>query len=241
MGNVSFFSKLAVVRALSVVCLLLFNPAYGYNQAALHRGAVVYSNYCAGCHSLRYLSTSQMAQDLGLVMGPNSSEPQANPESSLLLKGQLEYLLRVSLPSADALQWFGVVPPDLSLVASERGNSWIIDYLKGFYPDNTRPFGSNNSLVHQVAMPNVLQPFKQPGQTFIDELNHHHESYLVPLNDETATLQAFDAVLDDLVTFLDYVADPNKETRHAWGVLVLIFLFIFLLLAYQLKRLYWRE
>ena len=148
------------------------HASYFYNKAAIQRGANFFMNYCAGCHSLRY-------------MHPN---------------------LMVSMPATDARQWFGRMPPDLSLIARERGSQWLYAYLTSFYPDKTRPFGANNTLVPDVAMPNVLYPIAtQPG------LDEH---------------------LQDVVSFLVYIAEPKKMIRYHMGMWVLSFLSIFVLLLY---------
>ena len=44
----------------------------------------------------------------------------------------------------DSADWFGKPPPDLSLMARERGADYIYSFLKGFYADKTRPWGVNN-------------------------------------------------------------------------------------------------
>lgn len=36
------------------------------DQASLQRGAQLYMNYCSGCHSLKYMRYSRIAEDLGL-------------------------------------------------------------------------------------------------------------------------------------------------------------------------------
>ncbi len=57
---------------------------------------------------------------------------------------------------ADAANWFGKQPPDLSLIARERGIDYLYSYMKGFYVDKTRPWGVNNMYLPNVAMPHVL-------------------------------------------------------------------------------------
>ncbi len=121
----------------------------------------------------------------------------------------------VSLPEPDARQWFGRMPPDLSLTARERGPVWLFSYLTGFYPDHSRPFGANNTLVPDVAMPNVLYPLK--GQINLE------------------------GDLHDVISFLVYVAEPERLVRYRIGLVVMAFLAVLGLLIYQLKRLYWRD
>jgi ubiquinol-cytochrome c reductase cytochrome c1 subunit len=118
------------------------------------------------------------------------------------------------MPATDARQWFGRVPPDLSLTARERGVSWIYTYLNSFYADPKRPFGDNNWLVPDVAMPNVL----------------------LPLRDNNMTQQQFEQSLTDIVTFLSYVAEPEKAERYTLGWKVLLFLLVFLVVVLHIKK-----
>src|ERR1700756_2673404 len=76
--------------------------------ASLQRGARNFMNYCQGCHSLKYLRYQRMATDLKI--------PTAVLESNLVPPGanRLDYIA-TPMPSTDALNWFGKVPPDLSL------------------------------------------------------------------------------------------------------------------------------
>ncbi len=118
-------------------------------------------------------------------------------------------LLEVSLPEQDARHWFGQMPPDLSLTARVRGKIWIKEYLTSFYPDEKRSFGVNNRLIIDSSMPDVLAPFKR--RLFQSNTNR----------------QLFDTTLEDVVSFLAYVAEPASLLRYQTGFFVLSFLFIF--------------
>lgn len=139
----------------------------------------------------------------------------------------------------DAKQWFGMVPPDLSLSARDRGPVWIYNYLKSFYSDPSRPFGANNLLMPDVAMPNVLEPLI--GKVIlVKDKNSHANSLLVVKRGEMFEGQ-FDSALRDLVNFLVYVGEPAKLIRYKLGVFVLLFFCIFLIAAYSLKKAYWKQ
>jgi ubiquinol-cytochrome c reductase cytochrome c1 subunit len=182
---------------------------FAERKEVLQRGAKLFINYCAGCHSLRYLHYHRMAVDLGL-----SNDLLVN---NLIFTGaKIDEPIRNSMPAAKAKKWFGVAPPDLSLVARERGAAWIYTYLKSFYADDSRPFGTNNRLAPGVAMPNVLAVDK-------GEMSQ----------------QQFEQTLEDLVSFLVYVGEPAKLLRYRMGIKVIIFLSLFLIVVYQLKKLYW--
>ncbi|MBA2656638.1 MAG: cytochrome c1 [Tatlockia sp.] len=173
-------------------------------------------NYCSGCHSLRYLRYDQLAKDLGLVRF--SGQVDAGLLSNLIFtSAKIPDPIQIAMPAAEAIQWFGLAPPDLSLVTRVRDPIWISNYLKGFYADNRRPFGSNNFLVPDTAMPNVL--YSLAGLSPKDQ----------------------GAFINDLLSFLVYVGDPSRASRYQIGYKVLIFLGIFSLLAFFLKKTYWKK
>src|SRR5690606_14319574 len=108
------------------------------NRASLQRGSQLFMNYCAGCHSLKYLRYSRVAEDLGL----SEDEVMANLNLTGAKFG--EHIVS-SMPAEQAAKWFGQVPPDLSLTARVKlgGPNWIYTYLKSFYLDESRPLGWN--------------------------------------------------------------------------------------------------
>lgn len=116
---------------------------------------------------------------------------------------------KVAIPNAEAKKWFGIIPPDLSLVTKYRGKLWIRTYLQSFYYDSSRPFNCNNKLIHNVQMPNVLYPLENTG--------------------------SYTQNIEDIVAFLDIVSDPHRKKRYMLGVCVEIFLGILLLALYKLR------
>jgi ubiquinol-cytochrome c reductase cytochrome c1 subunit len=217
---IAFFVALLLVVSLAKInanTALLPVKVDLQDPAKLQRGAKFFMDYCSGCHSLRYLRYNRMAKDLKLTAFTGEIEENFLANNLIYTRAKISDPIRVSIPATDARQWFGVVPPDLSLTARERGANWIYTYLKSFYPDNSRPFGTNNLLVPQVAMPNVIAPLRDMEQAQLDQL------------------------LADLTTFLVYVAEPVKLIRYRIGLGVIGFLSIFLLSVYQLKKIYWRS
>src|SRR3546814_7311327 len=61
-----------------------------------------------------------------------------------------------ALPQKEAESWFGKAPPDLTVEARFRGPDWIYNYLMTFYVDDTRPLGTNNLVLPNASMPNVM-------------------------------------------------------------------------------------
>lgn len=174
-------------------CIMMFlcfmiPLVYGNEITQRQHGEQLFTDYCSGCHTLRYWSH------------PN-----------------------VSLPVTEANSWFGKMPPDLSLTARAQGTHWLTAYLTGFYPDNHRPFGSNNSVIRDVLMPNVLFPLQEQSGNIQGGLNQ----------------STYQQAVHDIVIFLAYAAEPIKLIRYKLGFVVVGFLSIFLLLYacfYGLKK-----
>lgn len=212
------------------------------DTARLQRGARIYMNYCSGCHSLRYMRYNRMAQDLGLTTFTGEIDTDLLFNNLIFTEAKIHDPIQVSMPQVSALQWFGRVPPDLSLAARERGPAWIFTYLKSFYADKSRPYGANNLLMPDVAMPNVLEPLLGFVVAEYKMTPAGREpTHLVLVKPGTMSEQEFDSALEDLVTFLTYVAEPVKLVRYKMGVFVILFLVIFLLVAYRLKTIYWSD
>jgi ubiquinol-cytochrome c reductase cytochrome c1 subunit len=207
------------------------------DKAALQRGAKLYMNYCSGCHSLKYLRYSRMAEDLGL----SEEDVQANLNFTGVKVGEQ---VNVALTEEAATQFFGKMPPDLSLISRVRGSDWIYTYLKSFYLDESRPLGWNNALFADAAMPNPLWQLQglqhavhgKPDATGTAPLEH-----LEIAQPGTLEPQEFDQVVRDITTFLEYAGEPAALKRQGMGVWVILFLAFFTLLAWLLKKEYWRD
>jgi len=206
-----------------------------HDKASLQRGAAFFMNYCSGCHSLRYLRYNRMAEDLGLTTFTGEINRTLLTNNLIFTKASISSPIKISMPPEDARQWFGVVPPDLSLRARQRGAAWIYTYLNSFYADKTRPFGTNNLLVRDVAMPDVLAPLS--GRYILSAKSHN----LIQVEAGEMTPQQFRAATRDVVNFLVYVGEPSQLIRYKIGVKVMLFLGIFTLLVYFLKKRVWRD
>jgi len=208
------------------------------DRASLQRGAQVFMNYCSGCHSLKYLRYSRMAQDLGL------SEEEVMSNLNLTGAKFGEHIIS-SMPAEDAVKWFGQVPPDLSLITRVRGSDWVYTYMKSFYLDDTRPLGWNNTLFPNASMPNPL--WKQQGlqhAVFAEQNPETGETAVERLEISSPGTQSaveFDQTVRDLTTFLEYAGEPAALKRQSIGVWVIFFLAFLTLLAWLLKNEYWRD
>lgn len=207
------------------------------DRASLQRGAQLFVNYCSGCHSLKYLRYSRMAEDLGLT----EDEVQANLN---LGGGKFGETFQTSLTPAHAEQWFGKMPPDLSLIARVRGSDWIYTYLKSFYLDESRPLGWNNTLFPNASMPNPLwqmQGLQHPVYGEKDATGEAPVEKLVLKHPGTLDAEAFDRSVRDITAFLEYAGEPAAIKRQGLGVWVILFLAAFTFLAWLLKKEYWRD
>ncbi len=190
---------------------------------ALQRGAQLFMNYCSGCHSLKYVRYQTMAEDLGIVNSAGQLLSEAVKRNLMFVGDQLQDPIKSAMPAASGAAWFGVAPPDLSLVARSRGVDWLYTYLKSFYADPKRPWGVNNRVFLDVAMPDVLSGLK---------------SRLLAQENGAAL---YDRAVLDIVHFLAYAAEPMQVKRRTLGIWVLLFLGIFCVFAVLLKREYWKD
>jgi len=207
------------------------------DQASLQRGAKFFVNYCLSCHSAKYQRYNRMAQDVGLT------EEQVKG-NLMFATDKIGNTMDIAMSSVDAKMFFGTTPPDLSMIARSRGVDWLYTYLRGFYIDESRAVGVNNVVFKDVGMPHVMWElqgwqkaiFKKDengGEPVFERFELVKPGSMAP--------EQFDEATRDLVNFLDYVGEPYRLERQRLGVKVLIFLFVFFILAYLLKREYWKD
>ncbi|HEC18773.1 MAG TPA: cytochrome c1 [Gammaproteobacteria bacterium] len=210
------------------------------DREAIKRGAKLFVNYCLNCHSASLMRYSRIGQDLEM-----SNEELGN---QLIKTGaKVGDLMRVSIAPQDAKRWFGTAVPDLSVIARARGVDWLYTYLRSFYRDDSRPWGVNNTVFKDVGMPHVLWELQGLQEPII-------ETHKDAEGNETEVITGFkliqkgkldpaeyDATVHDLVTFLAYLSEPSKLQRLALGKWVLLFLAVFFVLVYLLKKEYWRD
>lgn len=221
------------------------------DKGSLQRGAKLYVNYCSGCHSLQYVRFKDMARGIGVVDKEGKVLDSLVNSNFNFISDNVYHPIQNAMPKKDGQKWFGVAPPDLTLVTRTRGKDWVFTYLKSFYTDNKKPWGVNNTLFPDVAMPNILQSLQgdqEPVYKTEILLDEHGKSYEKQVIDHlrlkssgTLTPQEFDATITDLVNFLDYVGEPHKLERRKLGVWVLLFCVVFTLFAYLLKREFWKD
>lgn len=219
-------------------------PINSQDLISLQRGAHTFVNYCLGCHSANYMRYNRL-EDLGL------SEKQIR--DNLIFTGvKVGDIMKTAMNPKDAKAWFGTAPPDLTVIARSRsseagsGADWIYTYMRSFYRDPSRPTGWNNVVYANVAMPHVLYEL-QGEQVLKTERVMRPEGY--PVDEQKLVLEKkgkltpleYDRLIADLVNYLNYMAEPAATKRTTIGIYVLLFLGLFWVLAYALKKEFWKD
>ena len=219
------------------------------DKASLQRGAGLFMNYCAACHSLQYMRYSRLAEDLELT--PEQVE-------QFLIKGDAKIgdVMKTGMAKGDGQAWFGKAPPDLSTTARGKigQEDWIYTFLKSFYVDESRPKGWNNTVLAGASMPNVLwdlqgiqratfEPKPEGGACAIAEKDGQCITGFVVQEHERGRMTdaEYDRAILDITAFLTYVGEPARLQRESLGVWVLLFLSFFTFLAWLLKNEYWKD
>lgn len=213
-------------------------PIKPTDTLSLQRGAQIFVNYCLTCHSADFMRYNRL-KDLGL------SKKQIR--ENLIFTGQKPGdLMTIAMKKKEAKKWFGVIPPDLSVIARSRGADWLYTYLRQFYRDESTATGWNNLVFDNVAMPHVLYQLQGEQilkvKTVDDGHGGTHEVKKLELSKPgSLTKTEYDMYVADLVNYLVYLGEPAAAYRVQLGIIVMLFLFGMLGLTYALKHDFWKE
>ena len=250
----NFHKKLIAILALLPGLALANTGGHPLDQApartsmnSLQNGAKLFVNHCLNCHSALSMRYNRL-RDLGL--------DEAQIKSNLLFtQDKVGGMMTTALRPEDAKAWFGVVPPDLSVIARAKatpagsGPDYLYTYLRTFYQDETRPTGWNNLVVPNVAMPHVLwqmqgvrtvKMVEQPDPHEHGKMTHVFAGF-EQVTPGTMTPLQFDEATADLVAYMEWMAEPAAGTRKKLGVWVLFLMSFFVLFAWLLSKSYWKE
>ncbi|HOE40495.1 MAG TPA: cytochrome c1 [Rhodoferax sp.] len=186
------------------------------DMAALQSGAKTFVNYCLNCHSAAFMRFNRL-QDIGLTS-------EQIRDNLLVTNGKLGETMKAAIDPQQAKAWFGVNPPDLTVIARSRagaggtGTDYLYSYMRGFYKDETKPTGWNNHVFPNVAMPHVLWEMQS-----------------------TMTPAQYDQTMGDLVNYLQWMAEPAQTARKTIGMWVLVFLAGLTFLTWRLNAAYWKD
>jgi len=223
-------------------------PDRSTNVQALQNGAKLFVNNCLNCHSAQSMRYNRL-KDIGLT--------DEQIKGNLLFTGEkVGDMMTVAMTKKDAKEWFGAAPPDLSVIAraksSEAGSGadWLYTYLRTFYRDDARPTGWNNIVFPNVGMPHVLYELQgEQRAVYVNEKDPHEagktvrkfEGFELEKAGKLSKLE-YDSAVADLVGYLVWMGEPEAAHRKQLGILVLIFLGLFLLpCAWWLHHAYWKN
>jgi ubiquinol-cytochrome c reductase cytochrome c1 subunit len=223
---IAFFLPLSVLSAASGVRLER-SPHDPRDLTSLQSGARTFVNYCLGCHSMQYMRYSSLT-DIGL------SEAQVK-DYLLFTADKVGEPMKAPLEAKAGKTWFGVNPPDLSVIARVRGADWLYTYLRTFYRDPKTVTGWNNLVYPNVAMPHALWSLQ--GERALDPKTHK----LTEISKGTQSVTEYDTTVRDLVNFLVYASEPAAMSRKTIGIWTLFVLGVLFIFAYLLKREFWRD
>ena len=192
---------------------------------SLQAGARTYVNYCLGCHGVQYMRYNRL-RDLGLT------DDQIR-DNLMFTADKVGETMRTPMKMKEAKAWFGVAPPDLSVVARSRGADWLYTYLRTFYRDPKTVTGWNNAVFPNVAMPHALWTLQ--GERRLED------GKVVQASEGLQSATGYDATARDLVNFLVYVGEPSALDRRTWGYWTLFALGILFIFTYLLKKSFWKD
>lgn len=206
------------------------------NVPSLQRGARNFMNFCAGCHSAKYVRYNSIAKGLDLTEEQVIENLMFNAEKTF-------ETIQASMPTEAAARWFGQPPPDMSLVARSRGTDYIYNFLKGFYLDSDSPTGVDNLHLPGTSMPHVLWELQGYQRAVFEESDAGEPvfSHFEDVSSGVMSPEDYDAFIRDTVNFLEYISEPVRATRRVLGVWVLMFLTVFLIIATMLKNQIWKD
>lgn len=214
-------------------------PINLHDQASLQRGARNFVNYCLNCHNAAYMRYSALTQ-IGLT-------EQQVKDNLMFTSDKLGDAMISALDPKDAKEWFGGVPPDLTLVARVRGSDWVYSFLRGFYRDDKSPTGWSNRVFPGVSMPHVLHDLQ--GTQVMSPVGERkgHEGKMEPIMkltmDRVGSMSQteYDKFTLDLVNYLTFMAEPARTTRTQMGLWVLLGLALLFFMSLWLKHEYWKD
>ena len=219
-----------------------FKGLFGkFDRASLQRGYQVYTEVCAACHSMKYLSYRNLSEKGGpefsvaqakaiaasfeVTDGPNADGEMFQRSGKLSDKFVMPY---ENVKAAEAANG-GAYPPDMSVLVKARGGG--VDYIYS-----------------------LLQGYEEAPSGMILDDGVHYNKYMygnkikmsAPLSDgiieySDGTNPSVEQMSKDVTTFLMWAAEPSLEARHQMGFKAIVYLIILTILGYfSMKRIWSR-
>lgn len=215
------------------------------DMTALQNGAKIFVNSCLNCHSASYMRFNRL-KDIELT-------EQQIKDNLLFTTDKVGETMKVAMNPKNAKEWFGGVPPDLTLIARSRssagmgsGADYLYTYLRTYYRDDTKASGWNNLAFPNVSMPHVLWEMQGERKPILGEVLSHGK--MVPIvkgweqvTPGTMSPLEFDKAMGDLVGYLQWMSEPGQNKRVQIGVWVLLFLLLLTFAAWRLNAAFWKD
>ncbi|MFZ4761729.1 MAG: cytochrome c1 [Alphaproteobacteria bacterium] len=209
-----------------------------YDRAALQRGFQVYKEVCSACHSMKLLSyrnleaigftpaeVKAIAAQYEVSDGPNDEGEMFNRPAVPSDRFKSPFANEKAARAANN----GAYPKDLSLIVSARKHGE--DYLYGL-------------LTGYVEPPADMK--MNDGMHYNKYFNGHQIAMSAPLNAGAVqfadgTENSVPQMARDVTQFLAWASDPKLEDRKRIGLQAMIFLSIFSVLMYLVKKKIWSK
>lgn len=206
------------------------------DKASLQNGAKLFVNYCLSCHSAAFMRFNRLT-DIGL-------SEQEIKDNLLFTTEKVGDTMVAAIDPKQAKAWFGANPPDLTVIARSRAGSggsgadYLYTFLRTFYRDDTKATGWNNLAFPSVGMPHALWELQGQRRAVFDGEHFKGWEQITP---GTMTEAQYDQAVGDLVNYLQWMGEPTQLARVRIGTGVLIFLGIFILIAWRLNAAFWKD
>ncbi len=217
-----------------------FKGLFGkFDRAALQRGYQVYTEVCSSCHSMKYLSYRNLAEEGGpeftvaqakaiaasfeVTDGPNDDGEMYTRPGKLSDKFVMPY---DNVKAAQAANG-GAYPPDMSVLVKARGDGvdYIYSLLQG-YEDPPAGMSLDDGVYYNKYM--YGNKIKMANQL---------SDGLVEYGDGTNA--SVEQMSKDVTTFLMWAAEPHLESRHQMGFKAIVYLVILTILVYFSMKKIW--
>lgn len=212
--------------------------------SSLQNGAKIFVNYCLNCHAAAYMRFNRL-KDIGLT-------DKQIKDNLLFTTDKVGDTMKISMDAKQGKDWFGGNPPDLTVIARSRsgqggtGADYLYTYLRTYYRDDTKSTGWNNLAFPNVGMPHVLWELQgQRRPVYKEVMQHGHPTPVFAgwqqITPGKMTAVEYDTAVADLVNYMQWMSEPAQTTRVQIGVWVMLFLLIFMVIAWRLNASYWKD
>ena len=217
-----------------------FNGLFGkFDRGSLQRGYQVYSEVCASCHSMKYLSYRNLSEKGGpefsieqakaiaasfeITDGPNADGEMFERPGKLSDKFLMPYANEKEAQAANG----GAYPPDMSVLAKARsgGADYLYSVLLGYEEPPSGITLDDGVYYNKYIYGNNIKMAKP----WDDDLVEYSDG----------TIASEEQLAKDVVTFLVWAAEPHLETRHRMGFKVIVYLIILTVLVYFSMKKIW--